>query len=187
MTRLVDQKGVDILLDAVRFLEGMRRPTRRPGKRVGRPGRRLCEGRPTPTPTTCGSSTVTTTAWPIGCSPGATCIVMPSRFEPCGLGQMQAMAYGSIPVVTDVGGLHDTVIDADAHRRTGTGFVSRRGRRTGHGRRPPPGHQSAPAQGPPRRDPAPGYDRSTGRGPSRPDAEVRRPARPLTITRSTTS
>jgi starch synthase len=37
---------------------------------------------------------------------------------------MQAMAYGSLPVVTDVGGLHDTVVDADHDRVDGTGFVS---------------------------------------------------------------
>ncbi|MGD1147258.1 MAG: glycogen synthase GlgA [Thermoanaerobaculaceae bacterium] len=47
--------------------------------------------------------------------------LMPSRYEPCGLGQMIAMRYGTLPVVTRTGGLADTVVDAD--EEGGTGFV----------------------------------------------------------------
>lgn len=57
---------------------------------------------------------------------GGDCILIPSRFEPCGLTQMQAMAEGTIPVGTAVGGLSDTIIDATpAALRAGvaTGFL----------------------------------------------------------------
>lgn len=53
---------------------------------------------------------------------GGDLLLMPSRFEPCGLGQMQAMRYGTLPVVTDVGGLHDTVTDLDEDPTNGTGW-----------------------------------------------------------------
>jgi starch synthase len=53
---------------------------------------------------------------------GADFFAMPSRFEPCGQGQMIALRYGTPPIVHRVGGLADTVIDEPTHRGAGTGF-----------------------------------------------------------------
>jgi len=54
---------------------------------------------------------------------GADILLHGSRFEPCGLAQLYAMRYGTIPVVSRVGGLADSVVDADADRESATGFV----------------------------------------------------------------
>ncbi|MFS1517490.1 glycogen synthase GlgA [Bacillus sp. SCS-151] len=54
---------------------------------------------------------------------GADLFLMPSLFEPCGLGQLIAMRYGVIPIVRETGGLNDTVESFNEEKMTGNGFT----------------------------------------------------------------
>ncbi len=125
VTRLVDQKGVDLLIEAANFIESLGAQLVVLG--AGDPAlARDLRDRSEQFP----DRIAFREAFDLGLAhrifAGSDLYVMPSRFEPCGLAQMQAMAYGTIPVVTDVGGLHDTVFDADADVTSdhGNGFVS---------------------------------------------------------------
>jgi len=54
---------------------------------------------------------------------GSDMFLMPSRFEPCGLGQMISLRYGSIPIVRETGGLSDTITNYNPRTGQGNGFV----------------------------------------------------------------
>jgi len=122
VTRLVEQKGVDLAFEAARFLEGMKARMVVLGsgeRRLADWGQWLQETQPERVWFYDGYDR----AFSHLLFAGGDLLLMPSRFEPCGLAQMQAMAYGTLPIVTGVGGLTDTVIDADLHP-DGNGFVA---------------------------------------------------------------
>lgn len=122
VTRLTGQKGVDLVLPLLPFLERM--PAQLAVLGAGETGlaealRAAADARPAAVAFVEGYDERLSHRL-FG---GGDLLLMPSRFEPCGLAQMQAMRYGAIPVATPVGGLLDTVLDADEHER-GTGFVA---------------------------------------------------------------
>jgi starch synthase len=56
---------------------------------------------------------------------GSDIFLMPSAFEPCGLGQMISLRYGTIPIVRETGGLKDTIVDMNYDFDNGNGFSFR--------------------------------------------------------------
>ncbi|GHV02345.1 glycogen synthase [Spirochaetia bacterium] len=54
---------------------------------------------------------------------GSDFFLMPSQYEPCGLNQMYSLAYGTLPIVRNTGGLADTVENFNEEKGTGTGFM----------------------------------------------------------------
>ena len=54
---------------------------------------------------------------------GSDLYLMPSLYEPCGLNQMYSLRYGTLPIVRNVGGLKDTVINYQENSQKGNGFI----------------------------------------------------------------
>ncbi|MEX0973974.1 MAG: glycogen synthase GlgA [Bacillota bacterium] len=122
VSRLVDQKGFDILLEAMpRILEERLQFVLlgTGDRRYEEAFARLAQSNKDKVSAVIGFSGVLAQK----IYAGSDLFLMPSKFEPCGLGQLIAMRYGSIPVVRSTGGLVDTVADYDIGTGTGTGFV----------------------------------------------------------------
>jgi len=112
ISRLTTQKGLDLLVGAVEQI-----------KMLG--GQLMVVGTGDKAIEAAFTSTAKTSPKNVACFIGyderlahrvqaaADAILIPSRFEPCGLTQLCAMRYGTVPVVGRVGGLNDTVIDAN--------------------------------------------------------------------------
>lgn len=124
VTRMVDQKGIDLAISLLPYLEhlGVQLFLLGSGEeRLARWAREVAAENP--------ERFHYVEAYDVGLAhqifAGADFLLMPSRFEPCGLAQMQAMRYGAIPIVTPVGGLLDTVADADLYPELGNGFIAK--------------------------------------------------------------
>ncbi len=115
VSRFTGQKGLDLVCDAIPAL--VRRGARVVVLGTGEPS---LEGRFAALagrfPTQVGARIGFDAALAHRVVAGSDLFLVPSRFEPCGLTQMQAMRYGSVPVVHAVGGLRDTVADTGDER-----------------------------------------------------------------------
>lgn len=124
VTRLVEQKGVDLLIPALRRLLATT-DVQFIGLGSGEPHYdhqfwRLGQDFSWRARTYIGYNAALAQRIYAGCD----LFLMPSHYEPCGIGQMLAMRYGALPVVRETGGLADTVINYDnGPAERGTGFV----------------------------------------------------------------
>ena len=124
ISRLVEQKGFDIVVDA--WYDLLQRPLRMVVLGTGDPrleqGFRALAER---APDRFAVRFAYDEALAHKIEAGADLFLMPSRFEPCGLNQMYSLRYGTVPIVHGVGGLADTVRDYSPRRPASTGFVLR--------------------------------------------------------------
>ncbi|MEI8240369.1 MAG: glycogen synthase GlgA, partial [Actinomycetota bacterium] len=124
VSRLTSQKGVDLLLDALPRLLGRGAQLALLGtgdRELEAAFHRAAESNPAQVAVVIGYDE----ALAHRLQASADAVVMPSRFEPCGLSQLYGLRYGTLPVVARVGGLADTVIDANEaalHDGVATGF-----------------------------------------------------------------
>ena len=124
VSRLTTQKGLDLLLDALPRLvaAGAQLAVLGSGERALEDGfREAADAHPGSVSATIGYDE------PLShrLQAGSDAIIVPSRFEPCGLTQLYGLRYGTLPVVARVGGLADTIIDANVaalHDGVATGF-----------------------------------------------------------------
>ncbi len=122
ITRLVEQKGMDLVLEALPGIlaEGCRLVVLGSGDaRLEEAFRAAAAAHPGQVAARIGYDDELSRR----IYAGSDVFLMPSRYEPCGLGQLVALRYGSAPIVRRTGGLADTVTEFDPARRSGTGFV----------------------------------------------------------------
>ncbi len=125
VSRLTNQKGLDALLEAVPHL--VQRGAQLAVLGTGQPEleqgfRDAAEAHPGQVATHIGYDEALSHLF----QAGSDAILIPSRFEPCGLTQLYGLRYGTLPVVARTGGLADTVIDANVAAllaKAATGFV----------------------------------------------------------------
>ena len=123
VSRLVDQKGIDLLMpimDDLIYNSNAKFILMGSGNEIYENYFRSLEGRyPDRFKCYIGYSDPIAQKIYAGCD----LFLMPSKFEPCGLGQMIAMRYGTLPVVRETGGLKDTVTPYNQYTGYGTGFT----------------------------------------------------------------
>jgi len=123
VTRLTEQKGIDLLFDSLPEILELRDC----GIVVLGSGDpryiRFFEDLNIRYPTRVAFRSGYDEAWAHLIEAGSDMFLMPSRYEPCGLNQMYSLRYGTIPIVRNTGGLADSVQHFDARAGTGTGCV----------------------------------------------------------------
>lgn len=121
VTRLAEQKGLDILMGALPALLGLDLQLAILGSGDARYERWIGEAA-SRNPSRVAVRFAFDEALAHQVEAGADMFLMPSRYEPCGLNQMYSLRYGTVPIVRATGGLDDTIDDVDAAPGYGTGF-----------------------------------------------------------------